>query len=98
MILVSSLSRSLMRAAKRLIGILHPLHSPLISDETAKAQHTGEKGEARARETLRLHNRVPSNHTESLPHPLQQNPAQTVKPGCYTHTCSEIAQQTVLGG
>ena len=44
MVLALFLSRSLLKAGNRLIGILCPLHSlveALISDEMAKAQRTG---------------------------------------------------------
>ena len=46
MVLALFLSRSLLKAANRLIGILYPLHSlveMLISDEMAKAQCTEEE-------------------------------------------------------
>lgn len=48
MVLALFLSRSLLKAGNRLIGILCPLHSlveALISDEMAKAQHGGGEGE-----------------------------------------------------
>lgn len=65
MVLASPLSRSLMKTANRLIGILYPLHSlveALIGDEMAKAQRTGRGGgEARALKTLQLHNRILNN-------------------------------------
>lgn len=53
MVLALFLSRSLLKAANKLIGILYPLHSlveMLISDEMAKAQHTEEEEEKQGAE------------------------------------------------
>ena len=53
MVLALFLSRSLLKAANRLIGILYSLHSlveMLISDEMAKAQCTEEEEEKQGAE------------------------------------------------